>query len=159
MSDRVAVMNAGRFEQVGSPRELYHRPATRFVAGFVGETNQWAGETVPPAFGSAAIRLPSGSVIEGTGEVRGARGAGFVRPEAVAIASGPKALSELPNRFAGQVSAVLFDGANSSVMIEAPDLGAPLRAALPQAGPLAGLSVGTPVTVGWTVEATRIFPA
>src|SRR5947209_7100368 len=57
MSDRVAVMNAGRFEQVGSPRELYHRPATRFVAGFVGETNQWAGETVPPAFGSAAIRL------------------------------------------------------------------------------------------------------
>src|SRR3954466_15603961 len=41
MSDRVAVMNAGRFEQVGPPRELYHHPATRFVAGFVGETNQW----------------------------------------------------------------------------------------------------------------------
>src|SRR4051812_10156957 len=159
MSDRVAVMNAGRFEQVGSPRELYHRPATRFVAGFVGETNQWTGETVPAAFGTAAIRLPSGSVVEGTGRAEGPRGAAFVRPEAVAIASGPNALAELANRFDGWVSAVLFDGANSSVMIEAPGLGAPLRATLPQAGPMAGLAVGAAVTVGWTVEATRIFPA
>src|SRR3954463_1702692 len=159
MSDRVAVMNAGRFEQVGSPRELYHHPATRFVAGFVGETNQWTGEVLAPAFGSAAVRLASGSVIEGTGGSRGPRGAGFVRPEAVAIASGPDVLAELPNRFIGRVSAVLFDGANSSLLIDAPDLGTPLRAALPQAGPLAGISVGTAVVAGWTPEATRIFPA
>ena len=39
MSDRVAVMNRGRFEQIDSPRNLYANPATRFVAGFVGETN------------------------------------------------------------------------------------------------------------------------
>ena len=43
MSDRIAVMNQGRFEQVGSPRELYHNPATPFVASFVGETNRWQG--------------------------------------------------------------------------------------------------------------------
>ncbi|MFL5145007.1 MAG: ABC transporter ATP-binding protein, partial [Microvirga sp.] len=159
MSDRVAVMNAGRFEQVGPPRELYHHPATRFVAGFVGETNQWTGEVLAPAFGSAAVRLASGSVIEGMGTVDGHRAASFVRPEAIALATDPAGLPDLPNRFAGRVSAVLFDGANSSLLIDAPDLGTPLRAALPQAGPLAGISVGTAVVAGWTPEATRIFPA
>ena len=159
MSDRVAVMNAGRFEQVGPPRELYHHPATRFVAGFVGETNQWTGEVLAPAFGSAAVRLPSGSVIEGMGTVDGHRAASFVRPEAIALATDPAGLPDLPNRFAGRVSAVLFDGANSSLLIDAPDLGTPLRAALPQAGPLAGIGVGTAVVAGWTPEATRIFPA
>jgi ABC-type Fe3+/spermidine/putrescine transport system ATPase subunit len=39
MSDRVAVMNAGRIEQLGRPRDIYDRPATRFVADFIGETN------------------------------------------------------------------------------------------------------------------------
>jgi putative spermidine/putrescine transport system ATP-binding protein len=39
MSDRVAVMHAGRIEQLGAPREIYDRPATRFVADFIGETN------------------------------------------------------------------------------------------------------------------------
>jgi len=159
MSNRVAVMNAGRFEQVGSPRELYHHPATRFVAGFVGDTNQWTGEMLPPARGSAAIRLPGGSVIEGTGPAEHSRGACFVRPEAIAVATAPDCFHDLPNRFRGRVSAVLFDGANSAVMIEAPDLGAPLRATLPQTGPMAGLGVGTPVVVGWTADATRIFPA
>jgi putative spermidine/putrescine transport system ATP-binding protein len=39
MSDRVAVMDSGRIEQVGTPREIYDRPSTPFVAGFIGETN------------------------------------------------------------------------------------------------------------------------
>lgn len=159
VADCLAVMNEGRVEQVGPPRELYHHPATRFVAGFVGETNQWTGEVLAPAFGSAAVRLASGSVIEGMGAVDGHRAASFVRPEAIALATDPAGLPDLPNRFAGRVSAVLFDGANSSLLIDAPDLGTPLRAALPQAGPLAGISVGTAVVAGWTPEATRIFPA
>ena len=43
LSDRVAVMNAGRFEQVGTPQELYYEPHTPFVAGFVGANNRFAG--------------------------------------------------------------------------------------------------------------------
>lgn len=43
MSDRLAVFNAGRIEQTGSPAEVYERPATRFVAGFVGTSNLLAG--------------------------------------------------------------------------------------------------------------------
>ena len=44
MSDRIAVFNAGRIEQVGAPAEMYERPATRFVAGFVGTSNLLSGE-------------------------------------------------------------------------------------------------------------------
>ena len=44
MSDRIAVMNAGRVEQLGTPEELYERPATRFVADFIGTTNLLRGD-------------------------------------------------------------------------------------------------------------------
>jgi putative spermidine/putrescine transport system ATP-binding protein len=48
ISDRIAVMQAGRLEQVGTPQQIYYRPATRFVAGFVGKTNAVAGGVVRP---------------------------------------------------------------------------------------------------------------
>ena len=61
MSDRVAVMNHGRFEQVGAPRELYHGPKTAFVAGFVGDSNRWAGRVLDrdPA-GGVRVETDSG---------------------------------------------------------------------------------------------------
>src|SRR6185503_13592535 len=46
LSDHVAVMNAGRFEQVGTPQALYYAPHTAFVAGFVGDSNRWRGRVV-----------------------------------------------------------------------------------------------------------------
>ncbi|SHI67694.1 spermidine/putrescine transport system ATP-binding protein [Clostridium cavendishii DSM 21758] len=46
MSDRIVVMNKGEIEQVGTPEEVYERPATRFVADFLGETNLLEGETI-----------------------------------------------------------------------------------------------------------------
>ncbi|WP_230530293.1 ABC transporter ATP-binding protein [Microvirga roseola] len=158
MSDRIAVMNQGRFEQVGSPRELYHSPATPFVASFVGETNRWQGEAAPASNGAISVRLPSGAVIQGQGGARQSALA-FVRPEAIALAQDQISLGNLPNRFEGRVSAVLFDGANSSLLIEAPGFDAPVRAVLPQAGPLAGIRVGAPVHVGWTADAMKVFAA
>jgi ABC-type Fe3+/spermidine/putrescine transport system ATPase subunit len=70
LSDRVAVMNKGRIEQIGNPREIYDRPATEFVAGFIGETNfvRTGGETV--AVRPESLRLvpgepEGGSVVAG----------------------------------------------------------------------------------------------
>ena len=54
MSDRLAVMNAGRIEQVGSPAEVYEQPATTFVAGFVGVSNMLSGEAARAATGSTS---------------------------------------------------------------------------------------------------------
>src|SRR3954447_22310683 len=59
MSDRIAVMNAGRIEQGGTPDEIYERPATRFVAEFIGRTNLLAATVVS----SNSVRLRSGSEI------------------------------------------------------------------------------------------------
>ncbi|MEZ0169537.1 ABC transporter ATP-binding protein [Microvirga sp. TS319] len=160
MSDRIAVMNQGRFEQVGSPRELYHHPATPFVASFVGETNKWQGEAAAAAAdGTVAIRLPSGTMVQGQGKVVDKATLAFVRPEAIALAQDSSSLGGLPNRFEGRVSAVLFDGANSSLLIDAAGFDEPVRAVLPQAGPLAGIQVGAPIHVGWAVEAMKVFAA
>ena len=46
MSDRVAIMNQGQFEQVGTPQELYHAPHSAFIAGFVGDSNRWSGQVI-----------------------------------------------------------------------------------------------------------------
>lgn len=51
MSDRLAVFNAGRIQQVGAPAEVYERPATRFVAGFVGTSNLLSGDVAATIVG------------------------------------------------------------------------------------------------------------
>ncbi|MBZ6076615.1 ABC transporter ATP-binding protein [Microvirga puerhi] len=157
MSDRIAVMNQGRFEQVGSPRELYHNPATPFVASFVGETNRWSGEG--GGAGGTDIRLAAGATVHSTGIVPAKSVLCFVRPEAVALSANAESLASLPNRFEGRVSAVLFDGANSSLLIDTQGFDQPIRAVLPQAGPLAGIEVGASIHLGWTADAMKVFPA
>ena len=92
MSDRIAVMNQGRFEQVGSPRELYHNPATPFVASFVGETNRWQGEYRHGSDGTITVRLPSGVSVQGRGQSTGGDALCFARPEAIALAADSTAL-------------------------------------------------------------------
>ena len=60
LSDRIAVVNAGALEQVGPPREIYHRPATAFVAGFVGHANLLPAERIGEAAGRVVVRLAGG---------------------------------------------------------------------------------------------------
>jgi spermidine/putrescine transport system ATP-binding protein len=55
MSDRIAVMNGGRIEQLGTPREIYEHPATRFAAGFIGTSNVFGGEVAEVREGLAVI--------------------------------------------------------------------------------------------------------
>ena len=66
MSDRIAVMSAGTVRQVGAPWEIYDRPAERFVADFIGETNFLEAEVVSVADGRARVRLSSGAEITAT---------------------------------------------------------------------------------------------
>ncbi|MCC7047947.1 MAG: ABC transporter ATP-binding protein [Alphaproteobacteria bacterium] len=57
LSDRVAVMRAGRVEQLGAPTELYDRPANRFVAGFLGPVNEWEGRVEARSAGQARVAV------------------------------------------------------------------------------------------------------
>jgi len=89
MSDRIAVMNRGRVEQVGTPLEIYDQPATRFVADFIGDTNIFGGERV--AAGLAAgnglvLTLPTSALPEATGTISVA-----LRPEKIRLATGSNA--------------------------------------------------------------------
>lgn len=63
MSDRIAVMRAGRIEQLGTPEELYERPTTGFVAGFLGVSNLLDGEVVDRADDMLTIRLADGTTL------------------------------------------------------------------------------------------------
>jgi spermidine/putrescine transport system ATP-binding protein len=93
MSDRIAVMSNGKILQVGNPREIYDRPAERFVANFIGETNFLSGHVESRANGMARVKLSSGPTIsaalpEGfipTGEVNV-----VVRPEHAQVVADDK---------------------------------------------------------------------
>ena len=63
MSDRLAVMSGGRIEQVGPPEDVYDRPATKFVAGFLGASNLIAGDVVGREAGEAVVELENGSTV------------------------------------------------------------------------------------------------
>jgi spermidine/putrescine transport system ATP-binding protein len=63
MSDRIAVMEAGRIDQLGTPREIYERPATRFVAGFIGTSNLLDGPVDAVDAGVAVLRYADGDRV------------------------------------------------------------------------------------------------
>ena len=85
MSDRIAVMNAGRIEQVGDGRSVYDAPRTAFVASFVGENNAIKGRVTGAAEGFAVVETAIGA-FRGTNPLNLAPGAAatlFIRPESV----------------------------------------------------------------------------
>ncbi|HSK75805.1 MAG TPA: ABC transporter ATP-binding protein [Thermoanaerobaculia bacterium] len=63
LSDRIAVMSHGRVEQTGTPAEVFERPATEFVARFLGASNFFAAEVVAAGNGIVTLRLPTGTVV------------------------------------------------------------------------------------------------
>ena len=63
MSDRIAVMNRGVIEQIDEPEEIYERPSTTFVAGFIGVSNLMPGEVVSTDSGSVELRLDAGPTV------------------------------------------------------------------------------------------------
>jgi spermidine/putrescine transport system ATP-binding protein len=108
MADTIAVMNGGRIEQLGTPAELYERPRTAFVAGFLGASNLLTG-TIE---GADAIRLEDGTVIRA--EVNGQTGqvAAGVRPEKITIGTGGGA-----NELAGTVAETAYIGVATQVVV------------------------------------------
>ncbi len=90
MSDRVAVMNAGTLQQVGTPHELYSRPKTQFVAQFVGEANVLSGRVSQIERGTAVLECPEGSFAgcSTPGLRKGDQARLYVRPEAIHIGGG-----------------------------------------------------------------------
>jgi spermidine/putrescine transport system ATP-binding protein len=125
MSDNVAVMNEGRFEQVGKPEALYHTPATSFVAGFVGDSNRWTGKVEQISGGTAKVATDAGLTMLCTPQPSVQQGAPvtiFVRPEFITAQreSDAAPADANTNTLSGKVDSVLFNGANSRVLVRSP---------------------------------------
>jgi putative spermidine/putrescine transport system ATP-binding protein len=101
MSDRMAVMNAGRVEQVAPPAEVYDRPGTAFVAGFVGTTNRLSGRVEARDGAGYRIRLDAGASVaveSARGFDVGARVVVCARPEQLELRAGGDAPDAFPAR-------------------------------------------------------------
>jgi len=165
MSDQIAVMNRGVFEQVGTARDLYYRPATAFVAGFVGEANRWRGRIDRVEGDRMQMRTESGMTMRGAVHGRGLKAGDeadiFVRPEAIRIAQDASDLEQFDNRIFGTVSSLLFNGAASRILVrdESGGGGEEIEVSLPQSGEFAALGKGDTVHIGWSGDQGNCFPA
>ncbi|NJC67279.1 ABC transporter ATP-binding protein [Planosporangium flavigriseum] len=134
VADRVGVMRDGRLEQVGPPAEIYLRPATPFVADFVGLSNRLPGRLVTGAVEVFGTRLP---LVDPAAAPAATEVTALVRPEAVDVVADPDG--------AGRVLAASFLGPTSRVTVELP--GDVLVVAQVASARLAELTPGTPVRV------------
>ncbi len=160
LSDRVAVMNRGRFEQVGSPQALYYEPQTPFVAGFVGANNRFTGQATAVDGQCVTIASSSGLVLQAraVGPIAvGAQVEAFVRPEVAILARDEAELPAGLPRYRGQVESVLFDGASSAVLLRESGSQGEIRIALPQTGRFADLRAGEVVAFAFDPERAVCF--
>jgi putative spermidine/putrescine transport system ATP-binding protein len=123
MADRVAVMDAGRILQVGTPAEIYRRPLSRAVAAFVGHANLWRGRAVGPAEVETSLgrlaTVPHGVAV-------GAEITVLIRPERFRAGEGPEGLNTLRgaivrDRFLGSLRRFDLEVGTAIVAVETSD--------------------------------------
>jgi len=120
MADRCAVMRAGRIEQIGTPRELYERPANRFIADFMGYANLFDACVVSSESGSLRLSSSAGTWISQTGRQTfpdGAKVAVAIRPEKVRLGEWPADIA-VKNVFHGRLKESIYLGAAVEYRVE-----------------------------------------
>jgi spermidine/putrescine transport system ATP-binding protein len=118
LSDRLAVMNGGLVEQLGAPRDVYERPATRFVADFIGTSNVLAGTVERVEGGVTVLGAQNGErlvVPSSAGHRAGAQIEFTVRPEKVHISADEPAGDGC--RLRGQVTGVVYLGTSTTYTV------------------------------------------
>ncbi|BBK43282.1 ABC transporter ATP-binding protein [Allostella vacuolata] len=148
MSDRIAVMNGGRVEQLDTADRVYNRPTTEFVATFVGDTNLLTGRVSSVAGPTATVSVPvlGRDVPAPAGDARAGTGVRLsIRPENVRFAD-----SASPWRMDARVLEVVYAGAAHRYTVEAGE--ARLLVAAPASPGTAPLAVGQRVALTWAAD-------
>jgi spermidine/putrescine ABC transporter ATP-binding subunit len=157
LSDRIAIMSQGRIAQLGTPDEVYERPASPFVASFLGESN-FIPVTVNAADGRRAQLTSTADPcfrfagLLADGVQTGAAGLALIRPEAIGLTR-PGA----GNGIRGTVRLREFLGATVRLSVTSPV--GDLMVRFPRLELHADLGPGSPVELAWKVEDTLVFPA
>ncbi len=123
MSDRIAVMSAGHYEQLGTPEELYERPTTRFVAGFLGVSNMLKGRrlgedgsyAVVEVVGGSRVRVPRDRV-DGRAEMEVG-----VRPEKIRMLASDADVPTQLNRLQGRIAHASYMGVSTQYIVQVAD--------------------------------------
>ncbi|MFC4055368.1 ABC transporter ATP-binding protein [Actinomadura syzygii] len=156
LSDRIAVFNDGKVEQVGTPSELYERPGTLFVAQFLGESTCFRGTVDATAgllrcegFAARAPRLDAG--LDGTG------GVAIVRPERLELHPGAGDVPSGHNQASATVTEIVYVGNHHQVGLRFGD--GTTGSAMRVAGRSLPAVPGEEVTVSWDPEHQSIVPA
>jgi spermidine/putrescine transport system ATP-binding protein len=146
MADSIAVMNHGKLEQLGAPEELYERPATAFVAGFLGVSNLLQGVVE----GSDAVRLADGTVIRARVDGHAGSVAAGVRPEKIALGEGGGT-----NRLTGTIAETAYIGVATQVVVKTSAGTVQVFAQNIDQGSRVP-PAGSPVTLSWSPESTFV---
>jgi spermidine/putrescine transport system ATP-binding protein len=155
MSDRLAVMNAGRIVQIGAPRNVYEEPGDTYVADFLGVSNLMEVDVVERGPGERCqIRVGEAALVAKRGEVDGLGPAhAVIRPERVRIEPYGSAGD---NRVPAMVERLVFLGAATQVMLRL-GAGMPLQALVQNDGEQTGLAQGSPVHVYLPPDGLRVL--
>jgi spermidine/putrescine ABC transporter ATP-binding subunit len=156
MSDRIAVINRGRIEQVGTPSELYEAPANAFIAGFIGESNFLDGTVVSLDGREAVVRSAGGLrlTVRTDGAAPGGRLRVAIRPESLHLLDA----AGYPNVVAAQVEEVIYLGDVIKVVLRATPQET-LVVKQPNRKGLRPPEPGSRVEVGWAVDDARVLVA
>lgn len=145
MADAIAVMSAGRIEQLGTPTELYERPRTAFVAGFLGTSNLLHGRVE----GDGVVRLDDGTAVRAnTGGASGRVSIG-VRPEKISLTT------DAENSLPGTVRESAYIGVATEIIVDTPAGDIAVFHQNAEAGGFVP-TVGSHVTVGWAAASTFV---
>ena len=157
MSDRLAVMNAGRVEQVGAPHDVYEDPQTLFVADFLGVSNLMDATARGTRDGSCHVSLESFD-LEARGGGVDVRGPAkiVIRPERIELE--PHGSPAGPNRLPGMVERVVYVGSAVQIIVRTAT-GEALQALVQNTGKGVPFDQGTPVQLHLPAEALRVLPA
>ncbi|MBN1956425.1 MAG: ABC transporter ATP-binding protein [Anaerolineae bacterium] len=157
MSDRIAVMNKGQVLQIGTPEEIYERPASRFVADFIGETNFLEGKVAAVRNGEVAVEIGDALLVYAPLErdaVVGDTVVIAVRPEKISLSTTP----EDPRALPGVVREVVYVGTDTRYLAElAGQVTVMVREQNLAEETARRLSAGTAVYVCWQPQSARLL--
>jgi spermidine/putrescine transport system ATP-binding protein len=113
MSDRIVVMNAGRIEQEGRAEEIYERPQTEFVAGFIGVSNIIEGKVEDVSNGATVIRVGDATIKAPVSEInRGERVRVLIRPEKISLS-----VEVVPTCLSGKIDSAVYLGESTQWIV------------------------------------------
>lgn len=158
MSDHVAVMKDGRFEQIDSPQNLYHNPASSFVAQFVGNNNKFIGVLLKDSENAPMVQLEDGIIVRvanGSQLKHQEKVELFVRPEAMII-NPQTGLDEL-NILSATFKSILFDGGNSRLLATYGKSNNEIIVSLPLNNRYDDLKPRETIKIGWNPKGSACF--